>query len=116
MHTLLFLVFAALFAAAIALWHLAPLVAGVYVAASIVCFAAYARDKAAAKAGRWRTSENRLLLLGLACGWPGAMLAQAMLRHKACKPSFRLRFLATVVINIALFGYLSSPFSPLRAG
>jgi uncharacterized membrane protein YsdA (DUF1294 family) len=116
MHTFLFLVFAALFAAAIDLWHMAPLVAGVYAVASLVCFVAYARDKAAAKAGRWRTSENALLLLGLACGWPGAMLAQATLRHKACKPSFKLRFLLTVVVNIALFAYLSSPLSPLRAG
>lgn len=114
MRTLLFFLFAALFAAAAYQWHMTPLVAGIYVAVSIVCFAMYAVDKAAAKAGRWRTSENTLLLLGLACGWPGAMLAQTMLRHKANKPSFKLRFWATVVLNIGVFAYLSSPLSVLR--
>ena len=116
MRTFLFLVFAAIFAAAVSLWQMPPVVAGLYVAVSVVCFGMYAVDKAAAKAGRWRTSENNLLLLGLACGWPGAMVAQTLLRHKASKPSFKLRFAATVVINIALFAYLSSPLSVLRRG
>ena len=114
MRTLLFLVFAAIFAGAVYLWRMPPLVAAVYVVASIVCFAMYAVDKAAAKAGRWRTSENMLLFLGLAGGWPGAMAAQTLLRHKANKPSFKSRFWITVVLNIALFAYLSSPLSPLR--
>lgn len=114
MQTLLFLVFAALFAGAVYLWHMPVMVAAVYVVVSVVCFGMYAVDKAAAKAGRWRTSENALLLLGLACGWPGAMLAQTVLRHKANKASFKMRFWATVVLNIGLFAYLSSPLSPLH--
>ena len=114
MRTFLFLVFAAVFAGAVYLWRMPPLVAGIYVVASVACFAMYAVDKAAAKAGRWRTSENTLLLLGLACGWPGAMVAQTLLRHKASKASFKMRFWVTVVINIALFAWLSSPLSPLR--
>jgi uncharacterized membrane protein YsdA (DUF1294 family) len=114
MRTLSFLVFAAIFAGAVYLWQMPPLVAVLYVAGSIVCFAMYAVDKAAAKAGRWRTSENMLLLLGLACGWPGAMVAQSLLRHKANKQSFKMRFWATVVLNIAVFTYLSSPLSVLR--
>lgn len=115
MRTFLFLVFAAVFALAVHLWQLPPLMAAViYVAVSVVCFAVYAPDKAAAKAGRWRTSENTLLLLGLVGGWPGAMLAQAMLRHKASKASFKWRFCVTVVLNIAVFSYLVSPLSVLR--
>lgn len=114
MRNFLFLCYAALFGAVVYLWQMPPLVAAVYVAGSIVCFAMYALDKAAAKAGRWRTSETTLLLLGLACGWPGALLAQALLRHKASKASFKLRFGLTVLLNIALFAYLSSPLSPLR--
>ncbi|MES2015693.1 MAG: DUF1294 domain-containing protein [Pseudomonadota bacterium] len=110
----MFLLFAAIFAAAVTQWHMTPLVAGVYVVASVVCFGMYAVDKAAAKAGRWRTSENTLLLLGLACGWPGAMVGQTLLRHKANKPSFKLRFWCTVVLNIGAFAYLSSPLSVLR--
>jgi uncharacterized membrane protein YsdA (DUF1294 family) len=114
MRTFLFLVFAALFAWAVYRWQMSPLVAALYVAGSIACFGMYALDKAAAKAGRWRTSENMLLMLGLACGWPGAMAAQTLLRHKANKPTFKMRFWATVVLNIAVFAYLSSPLSVLH--
>lgn len=113
MRTVLFLVFAALFAGAVYLWQMPPLVAVIYVVGSVICFGMYAIDKAAAKAGRWRTSENTLLLLGLACGWPGAMVAQTMLRHKANKASFKARFLVTVVLNIAVFAYMVSPLSVL---
>ncbi len=116
MRTFLFLVFAAVFALAVTVWQLPPLLAGaIYVVVSVVCFAVYARDKAAAKAGQWRTSENTLLLLGMAGGWPGAMLAQALLRHKASKASFKARFWLTVVLNVAAFAYLASPLSVLRA-
>jgi uncharacterized membrane protein YsdA (DUF1294 family) len=79
-----------------------------------VCFAMYMMDKAAARAGQWRTSENLLLFAGLACGWPGAILAQSLLRHKSHKHSFRARFWVTIVVNVAAFSWLVSPFSPLR--
>jgi uncharacterized membrane protein YsdA (DUF1294 family) len=78
-------------------------VALVYLAASIVCFIAYALDKAAARSGGWRTPERTLLLLGLAGGWPGGLLAQQWLRHKSAKTSFRYKFFGTIAINLALF-------------
>ena len=68
---------------------------------SVVCFLAYAFDKSAATAGRWRTPERTLLLLGLAGGWPGGLVAQHLLRHKTAKPSFRAAFWATVALNVA---------------
>lgn len=73
-----------------------------YACASTVCFAAYALDKRAARTGRRRTPEQTLLLLGLACGWPGAFLAQRALRHKSSKRAFQLKFWFTVVLNISL--------------
>ena len=79
---------------------------GLYVFASILCFFAYWVDKNAARAGRWRTPEHRLLLLGLIGGWPGALLAQHWLRHKSTKPSFRRKFWFTVVINVVALAYL----------
>ncbi|MES3025691.1 MAG: DUF1294 domain-containing protein [Pseudomonadota bacterium] len=82
---------------------LSHLVGALYGAMSVFCFVAYARDKAAAKAGARRTSENTLLLLGLGCGWPGAVLAQQWLRHKTSKASFRLQFFATVGVNLGVF-------------
>ena len=42
-----------------------------YVAASIITFSAYARDKSAARNDGWRTSENTLHILALIGGWPG---------------------------------------------
>ena len=77
--------------------------ASVYLALSIVCLLAYAIDKSAAVAGRWRLSEQSLLLLGLAGGWPGALIAQQLFRHKSSKASFRNAFWGTVVINVAAF-------------
>jgi uncharacterized membrane protein YsdA (DUF1294 family)/cold shock CspA family protein len=70
---------------------------------SIVTFFAYAFDKAAAVQRTWRTSESTLLSLGLLCGWPGALIAQQVLRHKSSKTSFRIAFWFTVVLNLVIF-------------
>lgn len=77
-----------------------------YLAVSLVTFAAYARDKFAAQRGRWRTSEATLQLLSLAGGWPGAMVAQQMLRHKSRKRSFLAVFWLAVVLNCAAFAWI----------
>ncbi|MEC5161128.1 MULTISPECIES: DUF1294 domain-containing protein [unclassified Janthinobacterium] len=82
-------------------WGLPYWVAATYLFASALCFIAYAVDKSAAKAKRRRTPERTLLLLGLACGWPGAVLAQQWLRHKSSKASFRWKFWGTVALNVA---------------
>ena len=108
------LLFAGLYAFAVVNWSTPPVVGAAYLAASAACFVMYAFDKSAARAGRWRTSEATLLLMGLACGWPGAALAQQWLRHKSSKPSFRARFWATVLLNVGGFSYLASPISLLR--
>jgi uncharacterized membrane protein YsdA (DUF1294 family) len=81
--------------------QLAFWLAAVYGVASIICFIAYAVDKSAAIHKRQRTPERILLLLGLACGWPGGWLAQRWLRHKTVKPSFRIAYWASVAANIA---------------
>lgn len=77
-----------------------------YVALSLVTFVAYALDKSAARRGAWRTGEGTLLFLGLAGGWPGALVAQQTLRHKSKKASFRLAFWITVVMNCAALVWL----------
>ncbi len=69
----------------------------------------YWRDKRAAEQGAWRTSEKTLHLLALAGGWPGALLAQQVLRHKSAKRSFRTVFWATVALHAAALGWLCSP-------
>jgi len=78
-----------------------------YLLASTVCFAAYARDKAAARSRARRTPERRLLLLGLVGGWPGAVLAQQVLRHKTAKASFQALFWSSVAAHVAAAGALA---------
>ncbi|MBV35408.1 MAG: hypothetical protein CMP47_08110 [Rickettsiales bacterium] len=79
-----------------------------YLVLSVISVIVYSLDKRASKRdGASRTSEQTLLLLGLVGGWPGAIIAQQLLRHKSSKKSFRRLFWFTVVINIiGLIGYL----------
>ncbi|MFA5172456.1 MAG: cold shock and DUF1294 domain-containing protein [Sulfuriferula sp.] len=79
---------------------------GVYLAASILAFFAYAVDKSAAQNNRWRTQESTLHLFGIVGGWPGAWLAQKTLRHKSKKKEFQTVFWATVIINCFALGWL----------
>jgi uncharacterized membrane protein YsdA (DUF1294 family)/cold shock CspA family protein len=101
--------FALAYAAVALRWHVPAWVAGLYLVASAVCFLAYAIDKSAATAGRWRIAESTLLLLGLAGGWPGAIVAQQLLRHKTSKASFRAAFWGSVVLNAVGFVALHTP-------
>lgn len=56
---------------------------------SLAAMVAYAMDKRAAAAGRWRTRERTLRRLERLGGAPGALLAQGMFRHKIRKKGFR---------------------------
>ncbi len=84
-------------------WPIKPMVLAVYIGLSLLAFFAYAVDKSAAINGRWRTPERTLHLLSLAGGWPGALLAQQLLRHKCSKPRFVAVFWFTVSANVAGF-------------
>ncbi|MBY9067730.1 DUF1294 domain-containing protein [Hyphomonas sp. WL0036] len=75
----------------------------VYGIASVVTFIGYGLDKRAAKQNEWRISETILLMLGLVGGWPGAIVAQELFRHKTKKLYFRTLFWMSVAINIAGF-------------
>jgi len=90
-------------------WRVPNRIALAYLVLSAVCFIMYAADKSAARSGRWRTQESTLLLVGLAGGWPGALLAQQLLRHKSAKASFRSAFWGTVILNVIAFVALSTP-------
>lgn len=83
-------------------------VAGAYLGGSIVAFALYAFDKAAAGAGRQRTPENTLHFIAVLGGWPGALAAQQAFRHKTAKPSFQWVFWMTVIVNLAAVAWLMS--------
>jgi uncharacterized membrane protein YsdA (DUF1294 family)/cold shock CspA family protein len=95
-----------------ALWRVPLWVGWLYVLASLCCFIAYKLDKSAAKAGRRRTPEDTLHFLALVGGWPGAIVAQQVLRHKSNKASFRAAFWGTVCLNVLAFVALNSPYLP----
>ena len=102
-------VFAAFYLFVQVRWPLPPFVWGTYMAMSLATFIVYFGDKRAARLGRDRVSENTLHGLALACGWPGALLAQQLLRHKSSKPTFRRIFWATVAANVSAFVLLATP-------
>lgn len=77
------------------------LVVGWYVALGLITYVMYAKDKAAAQSGDWRTPESTLHFLSILGGWVGALIAQTYLRHKSQKPDFRMTYYLTVVINMA---------------
>ena len=91
------------------LGKLPKLVPVIYVVASLFAFAVYAWDKSAAQNGEWRTQESTLHLLALIGGWPGALFAQKLLRHKSKKTSFQVMFWVTVLANCGALGWLMSP-------
>jgi uncharacterized membrane protein YsdA (DUF1294 family) len=66
----------------------------------------YRLDKSAAVANRRRTPEQTLHLLALFGGWPGALLAQSVFRHKSSKPAFQWAFRMTVLLNLAALAWL----------
>jgi len=82
-----------------------------YIGISAITFVAYALDKSAAQKGEWRTSEQTLHLLSLAGGWPGALLAQQVLRHKSSKQEFRSVFWFSVALNVLGFMFIASPYA-----
>jgi len=80
--------------------YLPRLVGIVSLMASFIAFIAYADDKVRANRKAWRIPEANLHLIALCGGWPGALAAQHLLRHKNRKHAFQVVFWATVVLNI----------------
>ena len=84
-------------------------VIAVYAVMSAVTFIAYGVDKLRARSGRWRISEATLLVMGFIGGWPGAIIAQQLFRHKTRKASFRQAFWGSVALNLLVFAIIATP-------
>jgi uncharacterized membrane protein YsdA (DUF1294 family) len=82
-------------------------VAVFYAAASIAAAIVYGLDKSAAARNVWRTSETMLHVMALIGGWPGALVAQQVFRHKSRKLSFQLAFWTTVALNCGALIFLT---------
>ena len=74
--------------------------ASIYCMMSAVTFIAYALDKRAARRDQSRTPEVTLHLLELLGGWPGALLAQRLIRHKNAKVGYQIMFWLIVIIHV----------------
>ena len=85
-------------------------VLAIYAVMSAATFVAYALDKSAARRARRRVSEKSLHLLALLGGWPGALVAMLLFRHKRRK----LWFVVTVLL-IALVHVVALTAIALRA-
>lgn len=72
---------------------------GLYPVVSLVSFCQYWNDKNSAQKGRWRTTENTLQVTALLGGWPGALVAQQVFRHKTRKLEFQLPFWLIIVAH-----------------
>lgn len=70
-----------------------------------VAFLMYGADKSAAEQGTWRTSESTLHTIALVGGWPGALVARRVFRHKTTKQPFRTIFWFTVIANCAALAW-----------
>lgn len=82
------------------LWLLVP---GIYALMSVLCFFTYWHDKRAAQANRRRVPEKTLHWQEFLGGWPGALLAQRMFRHKTIKNSYRTTFHGIIAVHVLLW-------------
>lgn len=96
-------IFLAFVAISVALFNTPYQVLIGYLVLSVVTFAVYAHDKHAAKLDKWRTKEASLHVLALVGGWPGALWAQKILRHKSQKQPFKAILWIMIILNCAVF-------------
>lgn len=74
-------------------------VIGIYLLMSTFAFALYGADKRRAGGGAWRISEATLHAIELLGGWPGALAAQRVFRHKWRKTSYMAVFWTIVAAH-----------------
>lgn len=80
-----------------------------YAMLNVITWFLYLFDKEAARKAAQRRPERTLHLLSLLGGWPGALLAQRMFRHKSSKRSFQEVYWATVFLHCGFVIWLFAP-------
>lgn len=73
------------------------------IAINITTFIAYGWDKRAASRADWRVPEKTLHAYAFIGGFPGALIAQKIFRHKTRKKSFRAMMWLIFMIQLVLF-------------
>lgn len=77
------------------------IVLAVYSAMSLAAAVANIIDKHRAVRAQSRISERTLHTLELLGGWPGALIAQHLIRHKTAKTSYRVVLWLIVALHVA---------------
>lgn len=98
--------FLSLVAGLVALDFASPTLLFAYAVMSALAFFLYGLDKYRAQSGGWRIPEPTLLLVAFVGGWPGALIARGLFRHKTRKQPFRWLFWASVTLNGGLLALL----------
>ncbi|WP_442887535.1 DUF1294 domain-containing protein [Congregicoccus parvus] len=103
MRTLLLFVVLAI-APIAAAWRLSAVIdwrwiTGIAALLSAISASLYAVDKRRARTAARRIPESTLHLSALVGGWPGALLAQRLVRHKTRKASFQVVFWCIVAAH-----------------
>ena len=94
---------------------LTPLPFVAYPVFSSLAFLMYARDKLRAIRGHWRIPESSLHLVEAAGGWPGAYIAQQMMRHKTVKTSYQVTFWLIILLHVGFWIlWMASPETVLE--
>ena len=101
--------FLGLLSVAFLLNHIPKNILSAYLGLSVITFMTYWIDKSKAQRSAWRIQESTLHLFSLIGGWPGAAIAQQVLRHKSQKREFRTAFWFTVFANVGALAWLVSP-------
>ena len=92
--------------------HLTPAnIASYLIVVNTIAFCAFGIDKSLAEAGRWRISEDGLLLWALLGGTPGAYAGRRIFRHKTRKQPFSGNLHAIAVLQVGLGGGLAYALS-----
>lgn len=69
---------------------------------NITAFAFYGADKHKAKKGKWRISENTLLLVAVIGGSIGAIAGMKIFHHKTQKPNFKVGLPLILILQILI--------------
>lgn len=98
-------------AVAVSLWLKQPLpgVILAFILNSLLTVLFYREDKRLAEQQNWRIPEFYLHFWELACGWPGALFAQARFHHKWKKLSYMAVFWLYIVLNVLGVCWLICP-------
>src|SRR5438876_1161568 len=77
-----------------------PLALFLYVPLSVVTFSLYGIDKRRAQGNLHRIKESHLHACELLGGWPGAIVAQRVFRHKWRKTRYMVVFWSVVLLHL----------------